>query len=372
MTLLPHVRQLRSWFLLRPRFWAWVGVICIVLLALRIALPFAVCRAVNNRLALVEGHAATVDEIDLLLFRGAYRLKGASVLTRQGDVVKPLFAAEMVEFSLAWRELARGRIVSNIFIVAPRLQLTKSTDRIDPDEEGRRWQEVIQDLFPIEITHLEISRGELQFIDLTSTPEVDVSIREIHAVATGLRNQATLASGPDPAVLSAEGVITGDGRVSLFAQGDPLASQPRFTIKLDVRDVHLPALNDLLEAYAHLDVSAGTLQLYVEVKAAGGAFEGYLKPFVEDLAFKNLSDLNKGPLRRLRETFLSGLSNLVQNNDSDKVATRIPFSGKFGDAQVKAWPSFVSLMRNGFGDALFEGRDDEPPPTQVSAADLQP
>lgn len=372
MTLLPHVHRLRSWFLLRPRFWAWVGVIGVILLAVRVALPFVICRSVNHRLAQVEGYSGSVDDIDLQLFRGAYLLKGVTILTREGEVVKPFFSAELVDFSLAWRELVRGRLVSDIFLVAPEMHVVKEATPVDAREEGRRWQDVIQDLFPIEITQLEISRGELHFVDRTSTPVVDVSVRELHVIATGLRNRPAEGSGPNPAVLSAEAVTIGDGRITLFAQGDPLAPTPRFNVKLDLQGVHLPALNDFLEAYAGVDVSAGVFNLYVEMNAADGAFEGYLKPFVQDVKFTNLSDRSKSPLNRLWETLVSGVSAIMKNDDSDKVATRVPFSGKFGETQVGVWETIATLVRNGFGRALFEGRDDEPPPTQATVNVGQP
>ncbi|MET0262457.1 MAG: DUF748 domain-containing protein [Rariglobus sp.] len=363
MTLIPHIHRLRSWFLLRPRFWIWVGAIALVLLLVRIALPVFIERAINDRLAKVEGYSGKVDDIDLQLFRGAYRLKNVEILKRDGERLDPFFAAEVVDFSLAWGELFRGRLVSDIFLVAPKLRFTKTETPVDAGEEGRRWQDVIQDIFPIEITHLEITRGEIGYVDAKSTPRVDISIRDLHAVATGLRNEATVATGPNPAVLSAEGITIGDGRLKLFAQGSPLADQPTFNIKLDVQDVNLVALNDFLEAYANVDVSAGKFQLYVEVNAAGGAFEGYIKPFLDHVEFKNLSDESKGIFRRMWEGIVSGVSSIVKNDDRDQVATRIPFSGNFEKTKVGVWSTIVHLVRHGFGRALFEGRDDTPPPS---------
>ncbi|CAM2966198.1 DUF748 domain-containing protein [Rariglobus hedericola] len=363
MTLVPHLHRLRSWFLLRPRFWLWIGIIAALLLAVRIALPFVIRDAINKRLAVVEGYSGKVDDIDLQLFRGAYRIDGVSISKRENDRLEPFFAAELVDFSISWGELFHGRLVSDIFLVAPRLQLTKSTTPVDAGEEGRRWQDVIADIFPIEITQLEITRGELSFVDSTSTPRVDISIRDLHVITTGLRNAPTVETGPHPAVLSAEGITIGDGRFKLFAQGDPLADQPTFKLKLDLQDVNLVALNDFLEAYANVDVSAGVFQLYVEVDAAGGAFSGYVKPFIEHVEFKNISDENKGLWRRMWESIVSGVSSIVKNDDRDQVATRVPFSGNFEKTKVGVWSTIVHLVRHGFGQPIPEGRDDEPLPT---------
>ena len=364
MSLLPHIHRLRSWFLLRPRFWFWVGIVALVLLAIRIALPFVIEKAINDRLARVEGYSGKVDDIDLQLFRGAYRIDGVSILKRTEGQLEPFFSAEIVDFSLAWGELFQGRLVSDIFLVAPRFQLTKTNQPVDAKEEGRAWQEVIEDIFPIEITHFEISRGEFAYVDSTSTPRVNISVRDLHAVATGMRNKATVESGPHPAVLTAEGITIGDGHFKLFAQGDPLAAQPTFTLKVDLQDVSLVALNDFLTAYANVDVSAGKLQLFMEMDAAGGAFKGYVKPFLDNVEFKNLSDQNKGLLKRMWEGLVSGFSSLVKNDDRDQVAARVPFSGNFGKTEVGIWSTIRTLFRHGFIEALFEGQDDAPIPTQ--------
>lgn len=58
-----------------------------------------------------------------------------------------------------------------------------------PLEADRRWQEVINDLFPIEITHFEINDGELRFVDSKAEPHVDVAIKNLRVHAVGLRNR---------------------------------------------------------------------------------------------------------------------------------------------------------------------------------------
>lgn len=364
MTLLPHVHRLRSWFLLRPRFWAWIGSLFLVLVAVRVALPFVICRAINSRLAEVEGYRGEIRDVDLQLFRGAYRIDHIDIRTLVDGREEPFFSAETVDFSIAWKDLFDGRLVSDIFVDAPRMIVTRTATPADPSEEGRRWQDVIEDIFPIEITHFEISRGTFRFVDDTSAPRVDVTLSDLHILTTGLRNTPTPDSNPFPAVLSAQANTLGGGRLELFVQADPLAAQPRFQLKLDLKEVDLTALNDFLEAYANVDVSAGTFQLYLEVNAADGAFDGYLKPFADHVEFENLSDKSKGPLRRFWEAIVSGVTSIVENEERQQIGTRIPFSGEFGSTEVGIWPTIANLVRHGFGRALFEGLDGEPPPTQ--------
>lgn len=329
-----------------------------VLLIARIVAPAVIRHEINDRLEGVEGYSGRVDGVNLRLFRGAYQLTGVSVLQRQAGRLQPLLTVETVDFSLAWRELLNGRIVSDIVLIAPDLRITTTTPPEDAQGDGRLWQDAIADIFPIEITHFEINRGTVRFLDETSTPRVDVTLRELELVATGLRNRPTgLESAP--ARLHAQGTTTGEGRLLLLMNGNLLSAQPSFDLKVDWQNVQLSALNDFLEAYAGIDVSAGTLHVYAECFAQDGGFEGYVKPFFENISVNNVGDQNKNFIRRVWEKIVGGAAAVVENRDRRQVATRIPFSGRFGDTDVGIWATIGNLLRNGFIEALNEGRESE-------------
>ena len=117
-------------------------------------------------------------------------------------------------------------------------------------------------------------------------------------------------------------------------------------MKLD--RVDLPALNESLRAYANVDVGRGTFQLVAEMAGKDGGFQGYVKPFFENLDFKNLKDENKGIVAQIWEKLVAGVVVLVKNKSRDQVATRIPFEGKFGDAKVGLFATVMNLFRHGF------------------------
>jgi hypothetical protein len=85
-----------------------------------------------------------------------------------------------------------------------------------------------------------------------------------------------------------------------------------------------------------------------EMAAKDGGFQGYVKPFFEDLDFKNLEDKRKNVLNRIWETVVSGLAWMVKNKARDQVGTRIPFQGRFGDSQVGLFTTIQNLFRHGF------------------------
>ena len=49
-----------------------------------------------------------------------------------------------------------------------------------------------------------------------------------------------------------------------------------------------------------------------------------------------------------------GFAVIFRNHHKEQVATRIPFSGEFGNMDVGVWRTFVTLAHNGFIQALPE------------------
>jgi hypothetical protein len=112
--------------------------------------------------------------------------------------------------------------------------------------------------------------------------------------------------------------------------------------------VNLPDLNESLKAYANVDVGRGTFRMAAEMAGKDGGFQGYVKPFFEDLDFNNLEDKRKNVLSRIWENVVAGLAWLVKNKPRDQVGTRIPFQGRFGDPQVGLMTTVRNLFRHGF------------------------
>ncbi|HVS52989.1 MAG TPA: DUF748 domain-containing protein [Opitutaceae bacterium] len=337
---------MRAW----PR-WVSIGlaVLVVLLVAARVALPYIVRDQVNARLASIPGYTGRVDRIGIHLWRGAYSLHEISIYRQNGKLREPFFLATSIDFSLAWRELIHGRIVSDIVVDRGQLIFVQGpTEATSQKDADRRWQDVVNDLFPIDITYFELTNGLVRYIDDTRQPPVDLFVKNMRVVATGLRNRAGEGGGEFPAQINVEGDSLGGGKLALSLAAEPLAAQPHFHLSLKVDRVNLPALNQSLRAYANVDVGRGTFQMVAEMAGRDGGFQGYVKPFFQDLDFHNLEDKNKGIGGRVWERVVAGLAWLVKNKPRDQVATRIPFQGRFGDPQVGLGRTIANLFRHGF------------------------
>src|SRR4051794_198585 len=117
----PHSLSTRPgrWRRISHRTLQVVLVVAIVLLAIRLALPFAIKRYVNQKLNEIPDYRGHVDDIDLSLWRGAYTMHDVFLAKMSGKVPVPLFTAPTVDLSMQWRELFHGAIVGEIVMDRP-------------------------------------------------------------------------------------------------------------------------------------------------------------------------------------------------------------------------------------------------------------
>src|SRR5687768_1980441 len=90
-----------------------IGIAIIVLvLAFRIILPYWVLNFVNKRLADIRNYYGHVDDIDIALLRGAYVVNSIYInkLDTATQEQTPFFAAPIVDISIEWKSLFKGRI----------------------------------------------------------------------------------------------------------------------------------------------------------------------------------------------------------------------------------------------------------------------
>ena len=329
-----------------------VGTLVVVLAAARLALPYALQTAINRRLARVPAYEGEVQSVHVALWRGAYVLRGVRIAKR-GVAGEPFFIAREIDCSLAWRELFHRKVVSDLRVEGARLNFVQAgSPESSQLEADRRWQEVIADIFPIDITHFEIAEGAVHYRNDATKPKVDVFAEHIEALAQGLRNRPGQAGEEFPANLMLRAVTLGGGRLTVTGEAEPLAAQPHFELRVILDQVNLPELNEFLRAYGKVDVSAGAFKLYLEMAARDGRFEGYAKPFFSGIEFKDLGDEGKSLGEKVWEKVVSGLVKLFKNKPTDALATRIPFAGEFGKTEVGLWATFTSMVRHGFVEAL--------------------
>ena len=312
--------------------------------------------AVNSRLSKIPGYSGHVERIHLQLWRGAYEIDGLKIVKSNGKIREPFFSAKHIDFSVAWRELFHRKFVSDIYAQDVHLVFQKGkTEETSQLSADRRWQDVINDIFPIDITHLEISGGTLRFIDTTRDPNVNIAVQNIKVVATGLRNRPDENGEEYPAKIDVSGESIGGGHLRLFSKLDPLATQAHFELNVELKKVSLPALNDFLKAYAGVEVSKGHFEFFGQMAVQKGHYEGYFKPFLDHVDFTLPNSKDEGLGRRIWEELVAAVAELFKNGKTKQIGTRIPFSGDAKTFDVSTLRAIANGLHHGFIKALPQG-----------------
>lgn len=356
----------------RKLAWAWthsraafitVVALIVLLIAVRAMLPSILKRAINSRLDHIPAYTGHVDDVGVQLWHGGYTMHNLVIIKRGGKPSEPFVSASDISFSIAYRQLVHGRFVSDVTVDNGSLNFVRGpTPETSQLEADRRWQDVVKDLFPIDITDLEVKNSRLRYVDDRSSPRVAIAIENLRLSAAGLKNRAGEKGGdPMPARITLEGNAFGRGHLRIFVKAEPLAAAPHFKLSLELEGVSIPDLNDFIMAYANFDVGAGTFDGYMEMSAADGNFEGYVKPLFKDLKFRSATDDKKNLWQQLWKQIVTVTAQILKNKSANQVATLVPFSGTFKQqTSVEFWRTIGNLLKNGFVQAFHGGLEGSP------------
>jgi hypothetical protein len=343
----------------KRRRWLVVLIIIVgILLIARLALPYIVLKYVNKTLHGLKEYDGNVEDIDIALLRGAYKIKNIRLdkkdsVTHKLDSI-PFFRSPELDLSVQWNAIFKGSIVGEIYVEDPVLNFVKGKHKNeDVKKDTTDFREVIKKLMPLTVNHFEITNGQIHYIDKYSSPKVDVALKNLLVKADNLSNvndSATLL----PAHLVANGDVY-DGKFNLDVKFNALEKQPTFDLNAGLKNVNMVALNDFFKAYANFRVETGNLGLYTEFAAKNGAFKGYVKPIIKDFKTKKEGDVKEV----VWESIVQGISKIFENWKKEQVATKVPIEGRFDNPDTDLWTAINYVLRNAFVYALKPSIDNE-------------
>lgn len=332
----------------------------VLLVAIRLALPYVILHYANKSLANMEGYRGHIEDINIALIRGAYQID--SIYLNKLDSVTqketPFFAASMIDLAVEWKALFRGSFVGDVTLTNPSLRFTK--DKVEPDDvrkDSTELKEVKEDFMPLEINRMEVKNGRIQYIDESANPRVDVTMTDTHILATNLRNSYD-SSALLPSTITAKANVY-EGTLAMKMKINPLAEVPTFDLNAELNNTNLVKLNDFFKAYAKADVSRGSFGLYTEIAAKDGKFKGYVKPFLQDLKILGAEDRKDNLLKKVWEGLVGSVGEVFENQPRDRVATKIPFEGSIENPDANIWYAVSRVLQNAFVRALQPSLDQE-------------
>ena len=344
----------------RAKRWRIVLIVIAALLLIRIILPYVLLHVANDRLKKTPGYYGHIADLDLAIIRGAYTVEGF-YLDKMDSVTEkrtPFLSAGVIDLSVEWQALLHGSIVGELVIDTAEVRFTKeAAEPAELQKDTASFADLLNDFMPLKINRLEIHNSAIRYIDPNSSPKVDVQLSDVDVLATNLTNAVDKGVVLPSAVKATAGLYGGE---LTFNMGiNLLADAPTFDMNLKLTETKLVELNEMLQAYAKVDVNKGTMSLYAEMATKNGEFAGYVKPVIKDLDVLGPEDKNDSFFHKIYEGIVGTAGSLLTNPKKDQVATKVELKGKLDDVKTSSIYAVLQLLRNAFIQALVPALDEQ-------------
>ena len=345
-------------FSLRRQRWivAIVSAVLVVVVAAYLATPYVIKNYLNdNVLNNVGDYHGYVEDVDVNLLKGAYKLQDVYLYRKEGNADIPFFYVASFYIALSWDALMEGAILVSARLVDPEVNFLDAEREEDKQTgEGTNWLEVFDRTLPTTLHELVIANGSVTFQNFDTDPKVNIYTKNIDAKLTNLTNIKD-RHGERVATADFNGVILENAPISASAEFDPFNFDD-FMFATEIRKIALIHVNDFDQAYGNIDFESGEGELFVELKAENGKLSGYIKPLFEDvnvLSWKqDVEQQNDNPLKLAWEGALGFFQTLLTSPRTDKVATEVPIEGTMSQTEINNWQAFFGLIKNAFIDAV--------------------
>ena len=328
--------------------------VVVLLIIIRLILPYVVLHYANKALANVKGYYGHIDDIDLSIYRGAYIINDI-YLNKVDSVSKqqtPFFKSRNIDLSVEWGALFHGSIVGELTFDSPELIFTKDkADLTDVKKDTTDFRKLLKNFMPLKVNRFEVNDGTIHYADNTSTPKVDIALKQTHILALNLKSVID-DKVELPSTVTAQANAY-EGTLNFNMKLNALADNATFDLNAEIKNTNLVLLNDFLKAYGNFDVHRGNFGLYTEMAAKDGKFKGYVKPIIKDLKVVGLEDRHDTFFNKVWEQIVGAAGVIFKNQKKDQVATKVNMEGSFKNPKTNTLDAVWEVLLNAFVQALL-------------------
>lgn len=328
--------------------WKPLLTVILILVAIRLVLPFAMQAYFNARLDQINGYTGRVDSVSVRLLRGSYTLQEVEIVRRDGEIPPPFFTAERIRYSMRWSELIRGSLLGSARLDQPVVHFAIQPDGGGQSGAGVDWLQELSGLSPLTLDAVEIHGGRIHVSDFGQDEPVHAFVADLTAEVGNLQNRRRLTDDLF-ASLRARGRPMGVGRMTMTMAFSTIAESPHFDLNVSLSDLPLESLDAFLRLYGNYQVEAGMFDLYSEVLAEAGGYEGRSSAFFSGLVVQlwrepppPIEDGGEGleaeepvaiwPLWELWDDIREPVTAL--RGPPESLVLRAPFTGAFEDPAI--------------------------------------
>ena len=328
--------------------------VLVLLIALRLALPYIVLHYLNKYLADLGGYTGHVEDVNIALLRGAYQIEDLTIQKVSGKRKQPFLDVPLMDLSVEWKSLFKGSIVGEVEVYRPEVNFSFSEDESQRQTgEEVDWTKIVKDLMPISINRFVVREGDVSLLSLFDASKEAIELKNLDVDILNIRNVED-RTDPLPSPVIARGDVPGFGGTLKFDSRFNLIRQtPDFDYTMAFENLQLTKLNTLAKPLTGVDFERGTVSLYSEMAMRNGRYNGYFKPLTNGM---RIFDWKEGDGRTVgqfvKELFAEGAAELLENQKQDQIATRVPLAGTAETTETDIWTILINVIWNAYVEAF--------------------
>jgi hypothetical protein len=211
----------------------------------------------------------------------------------------------------------------------------------------------------VTVKHGKVLQSELGFVNKSAKPDYRVFVTDINAEVDHFSNELKRLEGGDAAV-KVTGRFMGTGQTVVAGTFRPEKPNPDFDLDVRIVKTQLKSFNDVLRAYADLDLSKGAFSFFSELSVKRGEVNGYVKPMFKDVeVYDPKQDTDKALTKKLYEAVIGGVADLLKNKDDNQIAAESDVTGPVPNPRADTWQIVGTLIQNAFFKAILPGLEKE-------------
>lgn len=326
---------------------------------IRLALPWIAVIVANKKLQKTEGMRGRVRSIGLNLIGGVYTIHDVtfSKLDPQSGIETLVVSISKIRIKMSLLRILRKDFTGSIVLTEPNIRYaTVLADvKVKPKKEKNSetnepprlspLKPMLQKLPKLQLD-MSIEDGMVRYINHTAEPRIDVTISKMQMAIENLSNNSLTATN-----INLSAAVYG-GLFSVVLILRPMEDHLTFHLKMELQEADMVQLNDFFRAYANIDVNSGKFGVSTEMVAKDGAFKGYLTPALKDIDIVGGEDSGDSIFKKIWEGLVAAVFQLLENNKTDEVTTKIPFEGRLDNPHINVVAAITGILKNAFVRAI--------------------
>jgi Domain of Unknown Function (DUF748) len=283
--------------------WIALGVLVVLLVAGRLALPAVIKNIVETKLETMPGgYQGTVETVAVRLLDGEIGLQNFRITKKNGQIPRPFLHVR--EFVLATvRDGWKPRTVMRY--ESPTANFVDAESEAKKQKGPEKTIETLRERLPSELTKVIVNNGTVHFRNYQTKPDMDVYAHDVNLVWDNLvgclppGNSACRSQLSGALKLMKSGTMKLKGRFNRNPDND-------FHVTGQLRDLRAPELNAFLAEYAKVKMSAGRLAADLRYDRHGERHQALLVPLLDDVQVEQAEDADKSFLRKVGAGIATG------------------------------------------------------------------